>query len=61
MSDDNHPPGHDRRQRKVHEYDIFLRGKIEAARRSMRSGEGRDNDAVEAEFAARRLSIGGRA
>ncbi len=51
---------HARRQQKAREYESFLRGKIEAARRSRCSGEGRDNDAVEADFAARRLRIRGR-
>ena len=42
------------RQRESREYDAFLQGKVEAARRSMRVGRGRSNEDVEAEFAARR-------
>lgn len=42
------------RQREAREYDEFLRGKVDAARSSMRAGLGRSNDVVEAEFAARR-------
>ena len=42
------------RQRESREYDEFLRRKVEAGRASMRAGLGRSNDAVEADFAARR-------
>ena len=42
------------RQRAEHDYDAFLRGKVEASRSSMRSGRGLSNDEVEAAFAARR-------
>lgn len=45
------------RQRKAREYEEFLRGKVEAGRASMRSGKGRSNDEVEAEFAARRANL----
>jgi hypothetical protein len=41
-------------QRAAREYDEFLRGKVEAARASIRAGRGRSNEKVEAEFAARR-------
>lgn len=42
------------RQREAREYDEFLRSKVELARLSMRSGRGRSNEEVEADFAARR-------
>ena len=42
------------RQRDARDYDAFLRGKVEAARSSMRAGRGQPNDEVEAAFAARR-------
>lgn len=42
------------RQREAREYDAFLLGKVEAARSSMRAGQGRSNEKVEADFAARR-------
>lgn len=42
------------RQREAREYDEFLRGKVDLARKSVRSGRGRTNDKVEADFAARR-------
>jgi len=45
------------RQRDAREYDAFLRGKVEAGRASMRAGEGRSNEDVEAEFAARRAAV----
>lgn len=45
------------RQREAREYDEFLRRKVEAGRASMRAGQGRLNDEVEAEFAARRASV----
>lgn len=44
-------------QREAREYDEFLRRKVEVARLSMRAGQGRPNDEVEAEFAARRASV----
>jgi hypothetical protein len=44
-------------QRDERDYDDFVRGKVEAARVSMRAGEGRTNDDVEAEFAARRAKV----
>jgi hypothetical protein len=43
-----------RRQREATEYDEFLNRKVEIARSSMRTGSGRPNDEVEAEFALRR-------
>ena len=45
------------RQREAREYDEFLRRKGEAGRASMHAGQGRSNDEVEAEFAARRASV----
>jgi predicted transcriptional regulator len=42
------------RQREIREYDAYLRRKVEAGRASMRAGQGRANDEVEEEFAARR-------
>jgi predicted transcriptional regulator len=44
------------RQRDAREYDDFLHDKVEAGRASMRAGQGRSNDEVEAKFAARRNS-----
>ena len=48
------------RQREAREYDEFLRRKVEAGRASMHTGQGRSNDEVEAEFAARRASVANR-
>ena len=45
------------RQREAREYDEFLRRKVEAGRASMHGGQGRSNDEVEAEFAARRANV----
>lgn len=45
------------RQREAREYDAFLRNKIEVGRTSMQAGNGRPNEDVEAEFAARRASV----
>lgn len=45
------------RQRDAREYDEFLRRKVEAGRASMRAGKGATNEAVEAEFAARRARV----
>jgi len=39
------------------EYDAYLRGKVEAGRASMRAGQGRSNDEVEAEFVSRRAEV----
>ena len=44
-------------QRDAREYDDFLRGKVEAARSSIRVGLGRSNDEVEADFATRRADV----
>jgi predicted transcriptional regulator len=38
----------------------FMGAKVDAARRSLHAGIGRDNDAVEADFAARRAEIADR-
>lgn len=43
-----------RRQREERDYQTFLGRKVEAARSSMRAGDGRANDEVEISFAARR-------
>ena len=45
------------RQREARDYDEFLRHKVEAGRASMRAGQGRSNDEVEAEFSARRANV----
>ncbi|MHB1677843.1 MAG: antitoxin of toxin-antitoxin stability system [Sulfuriferula sp.] len=50
-----------RNQRTAREYDEFLHRKVEVARLSMRAGQGRPNDEVEAEFAARRASVASQA
>ncbi len=44
-------------QRETREYDDFLRHKVEAGRASMRAEQGRSNDEIEVEFAARRASV----
>lgn len=41
-------------QQQADDYDAFVRRKVEAARVSMRAGDGLANEGVEAEFAARR-------
>lgn len=45
------------RQREAREYDEFLSRKVAAGRVAMRSGLGRSNEEVEAEFAARRAGV----
>jgi predicted transcriptional regulator len=45
------------RSREAREYNEFMRCKVEAGRASMRAGQGRSNDEVEAEFVARRTQI----
>lgn len=47
------------KQRDTREYDAFLRSKVEVARASMHAVVGNANDAVEAEFAARRAAAAG--
>lgn len=42
------------RQREAREHDTFLRRKVELARASMQAGRERPNEAMEANFAARR-------
>ncbi len=42
------------RQRDAREHDVFLRRKVERARASVRAGQGRSDEEVEAEFAGRR-------
>jgi predicted transcriptional regulator len=49
------------RQREAREYDQFLRDKVELARSDMRAGQGRSNEDVEADFAARRAKAAGKA
>lgn len=44
-------------QRERREHATFLQRKVDAARISMYDGHGRSNDAVEADFAARRARI----
>jgi predicted transcriptional regulator len=43
-----------RRQRESRQYDEFLRKKVDIARASVQAGNGRSNEEVESEFAARR-------
>jgi CRP-like cAMP-binding protein len=45
------------KQREAREYQTFLAQKVDAARVSMRAGDGRSNDEVEAGFAARRAQV----
>lgn len=45
------------RQREAREYDAFLRNKVDVARSSMRAGQGRSNEEVEAGFASRRAEL----
>lgn len=48
-------------QRQAREYDDFLTQKVQTARLSMNAGAGMANEAVEAQFAARRAQVTGRA
>lgn len=48
-------------QRQAREYDDFLTQKVQTARLSMNTGMGTTNEAVEAQFAARRAQVTGRA
>ena len=48
------------RQRETREYDEFLSSKVDAARASLKAGQGRSNDEVEAKFAKQRASIAGK-
>ncbi|WP_207795657.1 hypothetical protein [Phyllobacterium zundukense] len=45
------------RQRAAREYDAFLSKKVEKARASMRAGQGRSSEEVEADFTARRAEL----
>ena len=45
------------RQQDRRDHSAFLHAKVEAARTSVHEGRGRSNEAVEAEFAARRARI----
>ncbi len=45
------------RQQERRDHTAFLQRKVEAARTSIRDGQGRSNEAVEADFAARRARI----
>ena len=47
------------RKRQEQEYQDFLRGKVDAGWAEMLAGEGRSNDEVEADFAARRAAAVG--
>ena len=49
------------RQQAQSDHSAFLHRKVEAARVSVRDGQGRSNEAVEADFAARRAGIPDRA
>jgi len=49
------------RQRAQSDHSAFLHRKVEAARVSVHDGQGRSNEAVEADFAARRAGISDRA
>ncbi len=49
------------RQRQAREYDEFLRQKVDAARKSVRTGRGRSNTEIEADFAARRAGAANQA
>ncbi|SFC95688.1 hypothetical protein SAMN05660831_00230 [Thiohalospira halophila DSM 15071] len=44
-------------QRQAREYDDYLRQKVENARASMRTGQGRTNEEVEASFSALRDKV----
>jgi predicted transcriptional regulator len=46
-----------RRQREERDYHNFVERKVESARSSVRAGEGRSNEEVEADFAARRAKV----
>lgn len=46
-----------RRQREERDYHSFVRRKVEDARSSVRAGDGRSNEEVEADFAARRAQV----
>ncbi|MED5609004.1 MULTISPECIES: antitoxin of toxin-antitoxin stability system [unclassified Pseudomonas] len=48
-----------REQRQSREYDEYLQRKVEAARASVQAGQGRSNEEVEADFAARRAKAMG--
>lgn len=50
-----------KRQQDQRDHSAFLHRKVEAARASVHEGQGRSNEAVEAEFAARRARIPDRA
>lgn len=45
------------RQQEAEGYDAFLGRKVAAARKSAEAGHGRSDDAVEADFAARRAAV----
>ena len=45
------------REQDRHDHSTFLHDKVEAARMSVRQGQGRSNEAVETEFAARRAEM----
>lgn len=45
------------REQDRRDYSTFLHRKVEAARTSVQEGQGRSNEAIEAEFSARRAGI----
>ena len=50
-----------RRQQEERDYRDFVHGKVEAAREDRQAGRGREHAAVEADFAARRAGLLGKA
>lgn len=48
------------RQQQARKYETFLQDKVNAGRESMNAGQGRNNDEVEAEFAALRANTANR-
>ncbi len=46
-----------RRQQESRDYEAFVRDKVEAGREDRQAGRGREGDAVEADFAARRVEL----
>ena len=49
-----------RREQARRDHGDFLAGKVAAARTSVQAGDGRDNELVEADFAARRAALAAR-
>lgn len=46
-----------RRQQECHDHSAFLQRKVDAARASVNDGQGRSNEAVDADFAVRRARV----